>query len=224
VSEYNDQFKQPDKARPYMAIHGGHRVYLDDPKPEDFDPVRTAYSLAHEHRYGGNYGPYSVAQHAVLVAEVAGRLLEEADATREGFPRTHDLFAEGDVEKCPICRPVLLAALHHDDTESILGDMPQPVKSQCPDFKALEGRLERALGKRYGIDINHSVVKEADRIVFCAEIRCLVPRENQHLYGVYGDPTYRQDIQPDWEDLEFWTPDQARKRYLQAHLEYGGTL
>lgn len=208
MTAYNDEYKAPEKQSVYMAIRGGHKVYLGCPVPEDFDPVRTAWALAHEHRYGGNYGPYSVAQHAVLVCETVERLnLPEHDGD------------EDDQEDCVDCRQERLSALHHDDTESILGDLPQPVKSLCPDFKALERRLEAALDTRYDTCINSKIVKEADRIVFCAEVRCLVPAEHQHLYGEYGNPEYRRDMQPDWEDMAFWTPDEAAKRYLQLHTE-----
>ncbi len=185
---YAGSFKSPGG---YMAIHGGHKVYLQSPRPEDFQPWRTAYGLAHEHRYGGNYGPYSVAQHAVLASETAARL---GGTFQQQF-----------------------AALHHDDTESVLGDMPHPVKLLCPDFRALEERLEGALEKRYGINLADPLIKEVDRIVFCAEIRWLVPQDHWHLYGEYGAVDYQRSEQPAGSDLVFWSPDEARKRYLEMH-------
>lgn len=187
---WTEESKNPGK---YMAVHGGHKVYLENPKPSDFDPVRTAHGLSHECRYGGNYGPYSVAQHAVLVAKVIGKL---------GGTSLQQL-----------------AGLHHDDTESVLGDLPSPVKSFCPDFRALEKRLEVAVNERYGVCVTDPLVKEADRILFCAEIRWLVPQEHWHLYMPYGDPGYRQEMQPSGEDFVFWSADKARKLYLTLHEE-----
>lgn len=187
---WTEETKNPGR---YMAVHGGHKVYLDDPKPADFDPVRSAHGLSHECRYGGNYGPYSVAQHAVLVAETVARL--------GGTPLQQ------------------LAGLHHDDTEAVLGDLPSPVKSLCPDFRTLEKRLEVAVNARYGVDVNDELVKEADRILFCAEIKWLVPREHHHLYLPYGDPSYRVDMQPEGTEFVFWSADEARKTYLTLHEE-----
>ncbi len=185
---WDEAAKNPGR---FMAVHGGHKVYLDNPVPEDFEPGRSAHGLSHECRYGGNYGPYSVAQHAVLVAEVVREL--------GGSPLQQ------------------LAGLHHDDTEAVLGDLPSPVKSFCPDFRALEKRLEGAVSARYGIDVNGPLVKEADRILFCAEIRWLVPQEHWHLYTPYGDPGYRVDMQPEGEAFIFWSADKARKKYLALH-------
>jgi hypothetical protein len=186
--KWNESTKNPGR---YMAVYGGHKVYLDNPVPSDFQPVRSAYGLSHECRYGGNYGPYSVAQHSVLVAEVV-RLLG-------GSPLQQ------------------LAGLMHDASEAVLGDMPSPVKSMCPDFRELERRLEGAINARYGIDVNDALVKEADRILFCAEIRYLIPESAWHLYMPYGDVLYRRDLQPDATDFIFWSPDEARKTFLSQY-------
>ncbi len=185
---YNAEAKSPGR---YMAVHGGRKVYLLDPKPEDFQPYDTAHALAHEHRYSGQYGPYSVAQHSVLVSECIKKM--------GGTHRQQ------------------LAGLHHDDSESVLGDMPSPVKSLCPDFRKLEALLEDQLEVRYGIDLGEQIVKEADRIVFCAEVRWLVPPSAQWLYGEHGDPGYQMKYQPEGEALAFWGPDKAIKSYLALH-------
>jgi hypothetical protein len=204
-TRYGDAEKRPaltDDRGVYLSTRDGHLVYLLDPRPEDFDPRRTALTLANEHRYVGNFGPYSVAQHAVLVSQVAESLLWDVDADR---PRG----------ACPYNRA--LAALHHDDSEYITGDLPQPVKSLLPDFKALEKSFEPALERRYNIDLSDALIKEADRIVFCAEIRVLIPAAAQAAYGPYGDPEYRRDEQPGWEDVTPWSADKAFARYMDTH-------
>jgi hypothetical protein len=198
---YNELFKAggaTERSGVYMAIRDGHKIYLDDPKPEDFQPRRTAFALAHEHRYGGNYGAYSVAQHAVLVAETVARL--------HGTPQE------------------VFAGLHHDDSEIVTGDVPQPVKAVCPQLKELEARLDACINRRYGINVNNEYVKEADRIVFCAEVRVIVPEDAQHLYGEFGDPNYGAAYQPSWTDLELWPADRAMKRYLEMHYDLAARL
>lgn len=207
-SSYDDAAKRPDMTDErgvYLSTRDGHLVYLLDPRPEDFDPVRVARTLANEHRYVGNFGPYSVAQHAVLVSQVASDLLWRDAAYGSG----------GFGGSIPERR--VLAALHHDDSEYITGDLPQPVKSLFPEFKAFERSFEPALERRYNIDLNDPVIKEADRIVFCAEIRCLIPAHGQRAYAPYGDPDYRRDYQPTWEEVIPWSAEIAFARYMDAH-------
>lgn len=200
---YSDTDKQPaSNMGPYLATRDGHLVYLLHPRVEDFDPVRTARTLSYEHRYVGNVGSYSVAQHAVLVADVVDRLL-----CREP-EYVDDPAASYRLE---------LAGLHHDDVEYITGDMPQPVKQLFPEFKRFEQTFVPALQERYGIDISHPAVAEADRIVFCAEVRMLTPRNAHAAYGEFGNPEYRRDVQPDWGEVVPWTPEQAFARYMSRH-------
>ena len=221
--KYNDEFKAADKNRTYMAVRGDKAVDLINPGPEMFDPDDTAFGLAHEHRYGGNYGPYSVAQHSVLVCQVVQQLRAAEFGRAIGMLMAGELEADDlPTEKESV--QLFLGALHHDDTEHVTGDTPQPVKSLCPDLKALERRLEAAVMKRYDVDTLHPLIKEADRIVFCAEVRCIVPPKAQHLYGEYGDPNYRIDMQPDWSEMDFWSPDVARKRYLSLHYRFADIL
>lgn len=196
--KYGELFKAcaPSKEDIYMTVRGPHKVFLNKLKAEDFQPGRTAETLAHEHRFGGNYGPYSVAQHAVLVAETVARLGGTYDQQ--------------------------FGALHHDDSEMITGDLPQPVKARIPDFRAFEDELDAVIAERYATDVHDALIKEADRIVFCAEVRCIVPEEAQSFYGDYGDPSYRRHLQPSWTDMILWSADEAWKRYMQLHDDLEG--
>ncbi len=212
---YTDADKEPALTvqhgrGPYLSTRDGYLLYLRDPQAADFDPVRTARTLSNEHRYVGNFGPYSVAQHAVLVSRVMEELAIErihSDPARLDTPIALELYLD----------LVCLAALHHDDSEYVTGDLPQPVKALFPEFKAFERSFEPALEARYGIDLSDPLIKEADRIVFCAEIRCLVPVHGQAAYAPYGDPAYRRDLQPSWEDVIPWSSELAFARYMDAH-------
>lgn len=183
------------KQKLYMGIRGsqGRRLYLFNPKPEDFDPEDTARALSNEHRYAGNYGPYSVAQHSVLVA----RVVEKAG----GYP------------------PQVLAAVHHDDTEMITGDLPQPVKAalrlESSAFDRLEERLEAALEARYHIDISDPIVKWADKVVFYWEVHRLIPEDARWMYS--GWPNNGGLMLP-YQWFIPWAPAEAFARYMDTHL------
>lgn len=185
-----------------MGIRGsaGTLVDLLEPDPSAFQPAPIARTLSYEHRYGGNYGPYSVAQHAVLVARVAEDLAWDLDAPEEDISR------------------LALAALHHDDTEAVTGDLPKPVKNACRDFRELEADLQRAVDKRYGIETGHELVKRADKIVFAAEVRRLVPPDAQWMYEDEIQDVPAEDLEwLDWCDVVPWPADVAFARYMDAH-------
>ena len=183
-----------------MGIRGsqGRLVDLVNPSPDSFQPEEIARALSLENRYAGNYGPYSVAQHAVLVAEEVESLAGNVSDN------------------------LVLAALHHDDTEAVTGDVPRPVKNLCPEFRALERRLEQAVEVRYGISIKHPAVKAADMAVFASEVHRLVPPDARWIYldeirGFDGALLSYVDLVP-------WGPDRAFARYMDMHVRYGGKL
>lgn len=84
-----------------------------------------AQSLSRLCRYNGHTKRhYSVAEHCILMADYVDR---------QG----------GSALDC-------LTALHHDDAEYIIGDLPRPVKYKMPQFKELEARLDEAVAIRFG--------------------------------------------------------------------------
>lgn len=180
-----------------MGIKGsqGRRVCLARPNPHDFQPEDTARALAHEHRYAGNYGPYSVAQHAVLVA----RTVE----LNHGYP------------------PQVLAALHHDDSEIVHGDLPKPVKdflrAQTSAFSDLEHRLKVAIERRYHVDLSDPAVKWADSVVFKWEVARLVPEDARWIYVAECDDIDTAGLVLPWTWFVPWSPAEAVARYMETH-------
>lgn len=179
-----------------MGIRGsqGRLVDLASPDPASFQAEEVARALANENRYAGNYGPYSVAQHSVLVARMVERMGGEG----------------------PLC----LAGVHHDDSEAVTGDVPRPVKNMCPDFRALEARLEAAVAARWGVDLRAPIVKAADMAVFKSEVYCLVPPDARWIYE--AEIAQVQCGLLPYQDFIPWGPDRAFAEYMDAHVQYGG--
>lgn len=172
---------------PHVAA-GGKPIYVLYPRASDFDPTTTARSLSRIIRYSGNYGPYSVAQHATLVSAVVKQL---------GGTYSQQM-----------------AALHHDDSEMVVGDMPNPVKRLCPGFESIERRIQDAVGSRYMVDIHDEMVRKADLMMHHAEVHYLVPQRDKWMFDV-EPPNFslaRDLIYP-------WDADKAMARYLDLHDE-----
>lgn len=143
----------------YVATPYG-KVPFFNPQPEHFDPWQTGKALSYINRFAGNWGPYSVAQHSVMVCGVVR-------------------YLEGSTKQ-------QLAALHHDDSEMVIGDIPNPIKTVLPELEAIENRIQNAINMRYNCYIQDSLVRKADYIVFQNEVRCLVPPDKQHLFTRYN--------------------------------------
>lgn len=104
------------------------------------------------------------------------------------------------------------AALLHDSPESVLQDMPTPIKLILRDYQLLETRVETFMGRRFDFQVPlHEEVKRADRIMLATEKRDLKPNSDQWamLEGVTVLP----------EVIEPWTPTEAKERFLARYHE-----
>ncbi len=177
----------------WMVIRGGTKINLLDPQPEAFKAELIARNLATINRFAGSYGPYSVAQHAVLVSRTIEAL--GGDAQQQ------------------------FAGLHHDDAEAITNDIPKPVKAAISHFgdglEELEALLNEALEARYLIDLGDPLVHLADYTVFQNEVFKLVPLEHRMLYGPIDKP---RAMLP-YELLEPWGASKAYAKYMDAHMK-----
>jgi hypothetical protein len=177
-----------------MGIKGAGVVYFSHPHPDDFEPEPIADALADIARYAGNYGRYTVAQHAVLVARTV--------AAHKGLP------------------PQILAAVHHDDSEAVTNDIPRPLKAYVryytPVLDEVIGSIECAIEQRYQIDIHDPLVKWADLAVFHYEVQRLVPPDERWKYSPL--PPVGTLILP-YEWFIPWSHDEARARYMDIHTK-----
>lgn len=120
-----------------------------------------AHSLAQINRFTGHASrPYSVAEHSLLVADLAR--MEGASAI------------------------VQLAALMHDAHESITGDISSPVKwtvgEAWQDFEdSIAAQLHNALGLRPTMHSHRADIKRWDLVALATERRDLMPwDEGEH--------------------------------------------
>jgi hypothetical protein len=127
----------------------GRRLDLLDPSPFDIEIDDIAHGLARVARWNGQTAgdhAFSVAQHCVLVAEIA----HHVDATLD--------------------RTARLAALLHDAPEYVIGDMISPFKAALGvDYKDFEKRLLAAIHVRFGLPAANgaaleTLIKKADRM------------------------------------------------------------
>jgi hypothetical protein len=104
-----------------------------------------------------------------------------------------------------------LKALLHDATEAYLVDVPRPVKPFLVGYKEAEARLWKVIANSHGMsDEMPSEVHEADnRILWDERAQNMSP--SVHEWSGNPDPL--------GINLEFWSPDRAESKFLNAYRE-----
>ena len=102
-----------------------------------------------------------------------------------------------------------LEALMHDAAEAFLGDITRPLKQMLPEYKRIEGEVERAIFSRFGIQTPiPREVKQADLRVLAAEQRQIMPRgTDDWLRG--------QDVVPAPIVVRNLPPVEAKRAWLE---------
>jgi len=170
--------------RAWQRMLSGRRLDLLDPSPKDIEIEDIAHGLARVARWNGQTvgdHAFSVAQHALLVEEVATAM--QPDLTRRWQ----------------------LAALLHDAPEYVIGDLISPFKAAIGlDYKAFENKLLEAIYRRFALppslpDRITMAIKAADRIAAFYEATQLAgftETEANRYFGVPRGvpPTLRQRL------------------------------
>ena len=125
--------------RAWQRMLSGRRLDLLDPTPVDIEVEDIAHGLAFVARWNGQTlgdWAYSVAEHSLLVEEIFTRQNPGIE------PRWK------------------LAALLHDASEYVLGDMISPVKAAIgADYVELDARLTAAVHIRFQNGIRQDIRK-----------------------------------------------------------------
>jgi 5'-deoxynucleotidase YfbR-like HD superfamily hydrolase len=173
----------------------GRRLDLLDPSPLDVEIEDIAHGLARVARWNGQTTgehAFSVAQHCIVVEDLVWRLKPGLE------PRWR------------------LAALLHDASEYVIGDMISPFKAALGlDYRSFEERLERAIHIRFGLPPKtppeiKRLIKTADRISAFFEAVDLAGFSLQEASVLFGKPP--KPIRP---RLDPWPASQAQARYLE---------
>ena len=181
--------------RAWQRMLSGRRLDLLDPSPLDVEIEDIAHGLARVARWNGQttgeHG-YSVAQHSLLVEEIAGVL-------RPGLAERWRL-----------------AALLHDAAEYVIGDMISPFKAALGlNYKAFEHRLEAAINLRFGLPPAlpgpvADLIKRADKASAYLEATQLAGFSLAEGLELFGAPAagFHTALTP-------WSPPEAQRFYLQ---------
>ena len=180
---------------PYLRMHSGRKFPLYTSPKEmaaQWYVPDIAYHGAGVNRYGGG-SRLSIAQHMVVGARMAERF----------YPGTELLPAR---------------FLIHDVTESVLGDVPSPVKSLLPDYKELEDQFQRSVELWTDLSfIGDPLVKEIDNRMWLTEREAVY----MHVDNDISEDTARVPLEPFelllsefLDDFAPWDDSYAEEQYL----------
>jgi 5'-nucleotidase len=164
--------------RAWQRMLSGRRLDLLDPQPDDIAIEDIAHGLARVARWNGQTlgdHAFSVAQHALLVVDIAAALKPGCE------------------------RRWLLATLLHDAPEYVIGDLISPFKAAVGlDYRAFEKRLLRAIHLAFGLpeELPEPVtaqVKHADRIAAYHEATVLAGFSLEEAARYFGEA---EDLPP----------------------------
>ena len=183
--------------RAWQRMLSGRRLDLLDPSPFDIEIEDIAHGLARVARWNGQTigeHAFSVAQHSCVVEEIAAHIKPGLEAKWR------------------------LAALLHDASEYVIGDMISPFKSALGvNYKAFEARLESAIHVRFALPPKSPVaiktlIKKADRACAYFEATQLAGFNKTESLSLFGAPPAGYDLV-----IEPLPAPVAQARYLERY-------
>jgi 5'-deoxynucleotidase YfbR-like HD superfamily hydrolase len=183
--------------RAWQRMLSGRRLDLLDPSPFDVEIEDIAHGLARVARWNGQTigeHAFSVAQHSCVVEEIAAHMKPGLE------PRWR------------------LAALLHDASEYVIGDMISPFKAALGvSDKSFEARLEDAIHVRFGLPPRtpqpiRTLIKAADKACAFFEATQLAGFTEKESLRFFGAPPtdYHLTIDP-------LPAPAAQARYLERY-------
>lgn len=176
----------------------GRRLDLLDPSPLDIEIEDIAHGLARVARWNGQTSgahAYSVAEHCVLVEQIAGAMAPELE------------------------RHWRLAALLHDSSEYVIGDMISPFKAALGlDYHQFEDRLSAAVHMRFSVPVKvppkiKKLIKRADKASAYFEATQLAGFDHDEAAQLFGLPDFGDTPAPSIT-LNPLNADEAKAAFL----------
>jgi 5'-deoxynucleotidase YfbR-like HD superfamily hydrolase len=178
----------------------GRRLDLINPSAMDIEIEDIAHGLSRVARWNGQTTgehAFSVAQHSLIVERIARTLQPEAD------------------------RQWLLAALLHDSSEYVVGDMISPFKNALGvDYRAFEDKLMQAIHIRFGLPAVISpqlkkFIKRADKISAYLEATQIAGFSDFESRKFFGPPPLTVK---DWI-IKPEPPNEAKRQFVERFNE-----
>lgn len=194
----------PTAFRAWQRMLSGRRLDLIDPSPFDIEIEDIAHGLARVARWNGQTvgeHAFSVAQHCVLVEDIAGRI-EPSISVRDR-----------------------MIALLHDAPEYVIGDMISPFKAALGlDYRAFEDRLEQAIHIRFGLPPKtpaplKALLKRADLICAHLEAVQLAGFTREEADSFFHAPPPGLAL-----TLQAWSAQTAQTRFLDRFRSLAAML
>ncbi len=187
--------KPKEAPRAWQRMLSGRRLDLLDPSPFDIEIEDIAHGLARVARWNGQTigeHAFSVAQHSCVVEEITAYIQPDLDVKWR------------------------LAALLHDASEYVIGDMISPFKAALGvNYKDFEARLEAAIHLRFGLPPKNPVaiktlIKQADRACAYFEATQLAGFTRKESLGFFGKPPVGYDLR-----INPLSPTAAQALYIE---------
>jgi uncharacterized protein len=187
VTEFYGSVYEPGLTE--IEVRSGRYVDVTAPQADRIHLDDIAHALSNLCRYTGHSRTfYSVAEHAVLVADRLRAL-----------------------DYSPV---VAMAGLHHDDAEAYLGDVARPLKIALGEgYRALGRQMHAVICNAVEIAYpgadGWQAVLDADMWALAVEARCLMQSRGVGWHGLPSPVPGRVDL-----GLQ---PNEARRTYLWMH-------
>lgn len=178
---------------PTILLGSGTYFDFEDPETSEITIEDVAYGLGYTCRFAGQ-----------CWSRILGR-------------RVFYSVAEHCVRMSRAAPPELqFQALMHELGEPVCGDMTGPLKSICPDYKAVEKRCEAAIAAKFGVVMNDpDAIKHLDLRMLATERRDLMRWSGEDWAWTKGAEPFDFEIIP-------WSPEAAARAFLTRYKELAG--
>lgn len=149
----------------WILTRSGLHFDYADPQPDMIDISDIAYGLAAESRFAGQ----TLFPYSVAQHSIAVSQIVPCELRLEG--------------------------LLHDASEAYMKDLPQPLKTMLPEYKAIEKRVDAVIREKFGLPATTSPeVKHADLVMLATERRDLLPKDDTPWYLLDGITPLKERI------------------------------